>query len=501
MDKNNPNNLTPEQIKQGYSTIAGAYNPVTGKLKSTESSLTATNPTNTNVLAPNLNNVNQLQLPQTQVQTTPTVLPQSMADRAIFDTQKALEATPTQDLQSDLISKKMNAILGMNDLGTEAQVKQEELIKQGYQKKLQEYNTLNSQILQKQAEITQINDNAFIDSLKEERRDTLLPFAQMGQAKIQADKEILLARRNSDIYTLNAQVLAKQGDIQLAQQMAQDAVDVKFAPFKAQIQMHDDLLKALDPLLTRDEKRQANEQQLRGQIALKEIDKVSDYQKTILSNAISSNAPQSVINAISKGQSIEEITKAGAGYLQSAKDKLELQKLNNDIAKTNAEFKSLSVASPVTEKVNATMTLKGLISDLASGTGKKGAVGMGLQKFIPGFIKPGESQFLPGTKAAGYETTFNQLKDTLAFENISKLKGAMSDKDIAFLRNIGTKLSLGMSEKEFNKELLNLDKKMNEVLLQNGVDPTVINSYSAYSNDELLALPQAETSNSNFFNR
>jgi hypothetical protein len=33
------------------------------------------------------------------------------------------------------------------------------------------------------------------------------------------------------------------------------------------------------------------------------------------------------------------------------------------------------------------------------------------------------------------------------------MKGAMSDKDIVFLRNMGTKLDLGLSTTEFIKEL------------------------------------------------
>lgn len=308
------------------------------KLPTAQNTLTATNPATSTVPAPNLNNVNQVQLPPTPVPTTPTI-PLSMADKAVQDSQKALESTPTQNLQTDLISQKMNAILGMNALGTEAQAKQDELVKQGYQQKLQEYNALNSQILQKQAEMTQINNNAFIGQLEAEKRDTLLPFAQMGQAKIEADKQILLARKGSEIALLNAQVSAKQGDIQLAQQMAQDAVDLKFAPFKARIQMHDDLLKAIDPILTRDEKKQANEQQLRGQIALKEIDRVSDFQKTTLNNAFLSGAPDSILQAIGKTNSINEILSIPgvSKYLASPIDKANLAKIRADIGKITAE--------------------------------------------------------------------------------------------------------------------------------------------------------------------
>ena len=132
-------------------------------------------------------------------------------------------------------------------------------------------------------------------------------------------------------------------------------------------------------------------------------------------------------------------------------------------------------------------------------SGRSGAVGFGWQKLIPGFLKGGE-KFIAGTEAANYQATFNQLKDTLAFANIDKLKGAMSDKDIEFLRNIGTKLTLGQSEEAFVKELGKLDSKMDEVLLKNGVDPNSINTYSGLGNDELLNMASTNAlTNTQFF--
>lgn len=400
--------------------------------------------------------------------------------------------------QENIVAKMLENIAGQSG---ESAFRTELLNTSGIDTLRKDLQGINSQILQKQAELKQDDIKLISNMRNEERRDTLLPFAQMGQAKLAGDAAIMRALKTSEIGVLNALALGKQGDIALAKDMVNEAVDAKFAPYKEQNALYEAQLKAIEPFLTSAEKKQATAQQFKLNQAVKEIDKVSDFQKQILSNAISSNAPQSVINAISKGQSIEEITNAGKGYLQSAADKLELRLKQAQLNKLNTEIKAVTVDSPVQQKVDATITLKGLISDLASGSGKKGAVGAGFQKFIPGFLKPGDSQFLPGTKAAGYETTFNQLKDTLAFENISKLKGAMSDKDIQFLRNIGTKLSLGMSEKEFNTELQKLDSTMNDVLIKNGVNPESINTYSALDNETLLTLPQQEQSNSNFFNK
>ena len=162
---------------------------------------------------------------------------------------------------------------------------------------------------------------------------------------------------------------------------------------------------------------------------------------------------------------------------------------------TRAKLNTLSTASPISQKIDASKNVKSLIADLASMSGKKGAVGISLNKMLS------FGATIPGTEAYNYKATFNQLKDTLASANLDKLKGAMSDKDIEFLRNIGTKLSLGMTEEAFDAELKKLDNKMNDVLIANGVDPATVNTLSTYSNEQLLQLPvnSQSVSNSQFF--
>lgn len=208
----------------------------------------------------------------------------------------------------------------------------------------QDLQNINSQILKKTAEVNQ-DDITLVANLRaEERRDTLLPFAEMGKAKLAGDAMIVRALKNAEIGVLNATAIAKQGDIALAKETAQEAVDVKYAPYKARIERYNTIVNALKPYLDAAEKKELAKQTFKGNTALKEIEKVSDYQKTILANAISGNAPQSVINAISKGQSVEEITKAGAGYLRSKADildeqlkRMQISKIGADIAKDNAK--------------------------------------------------------------------------------------------------------------------------------------------------------------------
>lgn len=57
------------------------------------------------------------------------------------------------------------------------------------------------------------------------------------------------------------------------------------------------------------------------------------------------------------------------------------------------------------------------------------------------------------SKAAWFAKRVEQAKNILAFDNLDKLKWAMSDKDLQFLKNINTSLSIDMAEEDFEKEI------------------------------------------------
>ena len=64
-----------------------------------------------------------------------------------------------------------------------------------------------------------------------------------------------------------------------------------------------------------------------------------------------------------------------------------------------------------------------------------------------------------GTDRKVTELKVQALKDLLAMANLDKIKGAMSDKDIEFLRNTATYLSTDLSESEFEKTLNEIKTK------------------------------------------
>ncbi len=351
MDKNNPNNLTPEQIKAGYSTVAGAYDPVTGKLKTATRDAVTSIPTQPTAITPqSIQQVTPINVPQPALSVAPTVpVTNNIADSYLKDIALTENEKAAQTGEGDLISKMLQNIT--NQQG-ESTYRSELLQGSGLGTLKQDLQSLNSQILKKQAEVAQ-NDIQLVANMRaEERRDTLLPFAQMGQAKLAGDAAIMRALKTSEIGVLNALAIGKQGDIALAKETINEAVDAKFAPYKEQNALYEAQLKAIQPFLTSAEKKQANAQQFKLNQAVKEIDKVSDFQKTILSNALSSGASQSVINGILNGKTREEITKAGAGYLRSKADILD-EKLKNEQILTSQASRSKIYADIAKDKATA----------------------------------------------------------------------------------------------------------------------------------------------------
>lgn len=345
----NLQSLAQSKGLQGYTGTDAQNKQLAGLLQPTP--LAATMPVSTNVNANNLIQSNPVTLPSTPVSSVP-VVPVSTADR-ILNQMGVDEQTNTQVAQQNIIGKKLEALAGLTGESAALAAEQE---KAGVARLKGELQNINSQILTKQAEIQQ-DDITLISKLRnEERRDTLLPFAQMGQAKLQGDAAIYRALKTSEIGVLNATAIAKQGDIQLAKETAQEAVDVKFAPYKEQIKQYDAVLEAISPLLSRDEKIQSQKQQIRGQVAMKEIDKEAANEKQLndmLIQASSQNAPASLVAkaklsktpseaAMILGQYAGDYYKTELLKNQIATEKAQKAKIYNDINATNEKSKVIT---------------------------------------------------------------------------------------------------------------------------------------------------------------
>lgn len=133
----NPNNLTPEQLKAGYSTIPGPYDPVTGKLKVSTTTLSNENKMET---VPKLQN-QLLQYENKGISTNPQTGVATYADGSAVDDgmQKEVPADTTQeDKARDELINSMQSTL---DADTKALI---DNIKQKFEQRRIEQRDINT---------------------------------------------------------------------------------------------------------------------------------------------------------------------------------------------------------------------------------------------------------------------------------------------------------------------------------------------------------------------
>lgn len=175
--------------------------------------------------------------------------------------------------------------------------------------KKQQYQDLSNQILQRTAELNQ--DDVSLAAGLQNIEDQAIPmqFITGQQASVQNRAQIAKAVKISNINMLNAVAQSVQGNIALAQQTAQDAVDAKYAPIKEQISILQAQQQAIQPLLTSAEKRISEQQSA-----------VYDIQKQLLTNK--QNNDKSFMDMIMKaptdyGATPEQVGKAISIYNQT----------------------------------------------------------------------------------------------------------------------------------------------------------------------------------------
>lgn len=249
------------------------------------------------------NNQTPIQVPQPNPSVPPTPSTQpTLAQNLLGSFDLTANEQAATNTQENLLAKMLDNI---NNLAGESAFRTQVTNESGLGQKKLELQNLNSQILQKQAEIQQSDIQLVANMRAEERRDTLLPFAQAGQAKLAGDAQIARALKMSEIGVLNAQVLAGQGNIELAQKTIDEAVAAKFAPYKEQNAVYEAQLKAIQPFLDKAEKKEAAAQKLKTDLSLRKLDKLESDEKLTQKLAIEAGqngAPKSLIDQALKAR-------------------------------------------------------------------------------------------------------------------------------------------------------------------------------------------------------
>ena len=323
--------------------------------------------------------------------------------------------------------------------------------------------------INKQIEFHQAN--AIANQEAAAKRGETLGFASREQQAIQRTDAIESLR-------LTAQANYLQGNIQLADKQARAAVDAQFALQQQDIQtQRQNIIDNYDSF-TASEKKRADAALLKldkddAFVAQTKADRTAVGQYALIASKY--GAPQDVITKAQAAKTPEDALTILGAYMQDPKAKYELEsaRLENILKqKEIAEFGQPTVTEKkdalaldaanktAVEVAGSTLNIATQLRDMVK-AGKGNSIIGGTRILNAGFSRP-------GSDAATVQAKFDQLKDSLALGNIDKLKGAMSDKDIEFLRNTASSIRLNLSEKQFVAELNAIIGRMEGRVLEKG---------------------------------
>lgn len=243
----------------------------------------------------------QINIPtQQQPMTAPVTM--NYADQLMQQANADTQNTQVQDYQNQSIMQMLDAY---NNLAGESAYRTQATQDSNINGLKQNLQNINNQILTKQAEIQQDDVRLAAGLNNIEKKAIPMEFITGQQQSVQRDAQIARALKMSEIGVLNAQVLAGQGNIELAQKTVDDAVAAKFAPFKEIIDINKQQLEAIAPLLSKAEAKQAAAQKLKTDLSLRKLDKLESDEKLTQKLAIEAGqngAPKSLIDQALKAR-------------------------------------------------------------------------------------------------------------------------------------------------------------------------------------------------------
>ena len=321
-------------------------------------------------------NTQAVTLPEGNVsQTEPTFT--NEADRILQESK--VEDTEAQQLGNKLSERIFSSL---QNLTGEQQALGEAQIASGVGQFKKQLQDINSQILKKQAELQQ-DDVRLIQSVQNlEQQKIPMEFITGQQQSVQRDAQIARALKASEIGILNASALATQGNIALAMETAQQAVDLKYAPYKEEIALYKSQLEALAPILSRDEKKQAREQELKANLALKDLETRQANDKALqdmLITASSQNAPMDLLNRAKNAKTPSEAAMILGQY---AGDFYKTELLKQQIATEKAQRSKIYADMDTAAKAAQTPEVEAWVNNITNGKAKLSDVPAKLKSLV-----------------------------------------------------------------------------------------------------------------------
>lgn len=209
--------------------------------------------------------------------------------------------------------------------------------------------------------------------------------AQGGVAAVVgADQKRIQAQASSDIGLLNAQIQAKSGQLQMAQNTVDRAIAIKYEPLLQSLETKKMFYEMNKDNLSRADKALLEAKDKQWTLQKTQIEKQMENEKAIQNLAITASgngAPASVLSKIAKAKSFAEAISIGGAYMSDPLDrsiksaqlrKLQLENVANDPEKQQAIVNSVVNEKDPTKlissffKVNPKMKTNPAINDAAA---------------------------------------------------------------------------------------------------------------------------------------
>jgi hypothetical protein len=144
---------------------------------------------------------------------------------------------------------------------------------------------------------------------------------------------------------------------------------------------------------------------------------------------------------------------------ESAKE--EMANATTEAEKKEAERKT---------KTEQALGMYQILKDLGNMGGMSSAVGVGLKKTFLDAIPFVSGDAVEGSARADFETQATRLSDMFLVDNLGKMTGVLTDKDLEVLRSEGTTIgNFNQSEESWNKELARLQAMVERGIRENGI--------------------------------
>jgi hypothetical protein len=363
-------------------------------------------------------------------------------------------------------------------------------------------NKAASQINSLNAQITGLNNEAQAIPIQIQQAATGQGVTDRGVAPIQAAR---LRENALKALSIGQQAAVAKADYDTAKSLADQKIEIKYGAIEAKINAKKAQLDYLGTLVltpAQEKARVAREKAVKAEE--QDVAERKANEKTIndlILNANQQGAPKKIIDAANeaikngkKPMDIANILGVYAGdhrtallleqqlrtqKAQEAKAYADIENTKADTAKKRAETSAASTGA-----VYITNTKGQQVP--VSAKGQQAAEAYALATSILNSKSLGKSvgasslfNKVPGTKGRDFELKVDQLKNALAVPNLDKLKGAMSDKDIAFLKNIATSLDTSMTEQAFKSEALKVQNIMKQAAITGGYDSASLSQYAS----------------------